>query len=214
MEVSVSFLKSIYDTKKTIEKLDVSKANFLHVDIMDGKFVENKNYSALEIFKLLNKANKPLDIHLMVKNPLKYLDDLALLNTEYFTFHFEAVTDILKTIKAIKDVGLKVGISIKPETKIEEIVEYLKYLDQVLVMSVNPGMGGQEFLPNSLDKIKTLKNLKELNNYNYQISVDGGVNLDNLELIKEAGTDIIVVGSFVTNYENFDQQINLLIGGI
>ena len=210
MKVSVSFLKSEFDTKTTIKKIDSSSADYLHVDLMDGDFVAAKNYTAGEITKLLSNVTKSLDVHLMVSNPLKYLEIFASLNTEYLTFHYEAVTKPLDVIDKIKELGLKVGISIKPKTKVSEIIEFLPLLDQVLVMSVEPGLGGQEFMESAIEKIEELKTLRETNNYSYIISVDGGINAETADLVKDAGADMVASGYYICSSDNFDNQIDNL----
>lgn len=208
MKVSVSFLSSKFNTKETIKKIDNSIADYIHIDLMDGKFVENKNFTPSKINELLKDTTKPLDVHLMVDKPLNYLDTFAYLNTEYLTFHFEAVKNPTPIINEIKKLGIKVGMSIKPTTAIKEITPYLEHLDLVLVMSVEPGKGGQEFMNSILPKIAELNDLK--NTYNYIISVDGGINEETSKLVKEAGADQIVSGSFVCNENTFDKQINFL----
>ena len=139
--------------------------DYLHLDIMDGIFVNNKN----EVINITNK--KPLDVHLMVNDVYKYIDIYKNLNPLFITFHYEAVTGVLEVINYIKKFNIKVGLSIKPSTKVEEIIPYLPYLDLVLVMSVEPGQGGQSFIMDTVDKIRKLKELKG----NYLIEVDGGM---------------------------------------
>lgn len=211
MKVSGSFLKSNFDLKTTITRYEESIIDYIHVDMMDGKFVKNKTFTMGEINKLLGKSQKPLDVHLMIKNPLKYLEDFALLNTEYYIFHFEAVSNVMDTINKIKEIGLKVGISIKPKTKIKSIKEYLPYLDQILVMSVEPGKGGQTFIEKSLAKIIELKELKTKNNYTYIISVDGGIDDITAPLVNTYGADMVVGGSYICADDNFNDRINKLI---
>lgn len=208
MKVSVSFLSSKLNTKETIKKIDNSIADYIHIDLMDGKFVKNKNFTPSKINELLKDTTKPLDVHLMVDKPLNYLDIFAYLNTEYLTFHFEAVKNPIEIINQIKKLGIKVGMSIKPNTTIKEIAPYLEHLDLVLVMSVEPGEGGQEFMTSILPKITELNNLKT--KYNFIISVDGGINDQTSILVKEAGADLLVSGSFVCNQDNYDKQINIL----
>ena len=208
MKVSVSFLSSKLNTKETIKKIDNSIADYIHIDLMDGKFVKNKNFTPSKINELLKDTTKPLDVHLMVDKPLNYLDIFAYLNTEYLTFHFEAVKNPIEIINQIKKLGIKVGMSIKPNTTIKEIAPYLEHLDLVLVMSVEPGEGGQEFMTSILPKITELNNLKT--KYNFIISVDGGINDQTSILVKEAGADLLVSGSFVWNQDNYDKQINIL----
>lgn len=197
MLVSVSILSSVYKAKDIVEKINKTTADFIHLDIMDGKFVENKTFTFNEIKKLVNFSNKKLDVHLMVKNPLKYIEDYALLNTEYITFHYESVNNHIDIINKIKESGLKVGISIKPKTDVSEIENILKYLDLVLIMGVEPGKSGQEFKESTLDKIEKLKQVIDENGYNTIISVDGGINDEVFKMVKEKGADMIVSASYL-----------------
>lgn len=210
MKISVSFLSSKYGLKTTIDKIENTNADYIHIDFMDGKFVENKSLTFNELKKYLNNVKKTLDVHLMVSNPLKYISDFATLNTEYIIFHYEAVKDVKKMIEYIKNIGIKVGMSIKPETEIDDIKEYLPYLDQVLIMSVPPGKGGQEFIPSSVDKIEKLYSIKIENNYKYIISIDGGINEETSILCKEKGIDMFVVGSFICKFDDYQKQIDLI----
>lgn len=208
MKIAVSFLKSNLSNKETIKKIETTDADYIHVDLMDGKFVKNKSYTVSELKNLVGNTTKKLDIHLMTKNPLKYVDELATLNIEYLTFHYEAVENAYETINHIKDFGLKCGMAIKPKTNIKKIKDLLPLLDLILVMSVEPGKGGQEFMMNQLLKIEELKNLKK--DYNYVIAVDGGVNEENIDAIKNAGADLIISGSFVTMADDYQNQIDKL----
>ncbi len=210
MKVSVSFITSKYKEKETIKKINETDAEYIHLDIMDGKFVKNKNYSFSEIVKFLENNTKKIDCHLMVSNPEKYIDNYATLDIDYLTFHFEAVKYPEKVIELIKNYGLKVGISLKPKTKVNKIKHLLPLIDQVLVMSVEPGKGGQEFILETLTKISELNELRTINNYNYIISVDGGINQDNINLIKELRADIVVVGSYVCLSDDYQESIEKL----
>jgi ribulose-phosphate 3-epimerase len=206
MKISVSFIKSKYKEIETIKKIDETNADYLHVDLMDGKFTEKKNYDLKMIYNFAKYTKKPLDIHLMVNDPKKYISDLALLNTMYITFHLEAVSKPMDLINLIHSYGLKCGISIKPETPITALKPYLDIIDQVLVMSVNPGAGGQSFMMESINKINELKKF----NKNFIISVDGGINDETINYVKMA--DMVVSGSFVCMSDNYQKQINILRG--
>lgn len=197
MKVSVSVLSSSINACDITKKLDNTQADYIHLDIMDGKFVENKTWTFSEVKKIISYSKLPLDVHLMVKDPLKYLDDYAMLNTIYFTFHYEAVKDVKGTIEKIKEYGLKVGIAICPDTNEEVLYPYLKDIDQVLVMSVFPGASGQSFIENSLNKIKTIKEEILRQNTNTVVSVDGGINDETALLCKEAGLDMLVSASYI-----------------
>ena len=195
MKISASFLT--IDNIDNVNKLVDCDIDYLHLDIMDGIFVNNKN----EVINITNK--KPLDVHLMVNDVYKYIDIYKNLNPTFITFHYEAVTDVLEVVNYIKKFNIKVGLSIKPSTKVEEIIPYLPYLDLVLVMSVEPGQGGQSFIMNTVDKIKKLKELKG----NYLIEVDGGINDNTINLVNDA--DIIVVGSYITSGDYEERIRNL-----
>ncbi len=210
MKISVSFITSLYSEKETVNKLALTDADYIHLDIMDGKFVEQKNYTFSDISKIINHHSNKLDVHLMVSNPLRYLNDYASLNTEYLTFHYETVKNPEELISKIKDYGLKVGISIKPKTNVNKIKNLLKDIDQVLIMSVEPGKGGQEFIPEVIGKIQELVALRNQFNYSYIISVDGGINDLNIGLLKANDVDQVVVGSYVCMNEDFQKQINNL----
>ena len=195
MKISASFLT--IDNIDNVNKLVKCDIDYLHLDIMDGIFVDNKN-EVLEVPHI-----KPLDIHLMVSDVYKYIDKYKTLNPLYITFHYETGADILSVINYIKKFNIKVGLSIKPSTKVEEIIPYLPYLDLVLVMSVEPGKGGQSFIMNSVDKIKKLKELKG----DYVIEVDGGINDNTIKYVNNA--DIVVVGSYITS-GNYEERIKNL----
>lgn len=203
--LSVSFLSINDDLKENIEVLDKSDIDYLHLDIMDGIFVSNKTWDISTINDLLNGVYKPLDVHLMVTDIDKYIEEYAPLNPAYLTFHYEASVNVMETIAKIKDKNIKVGMSIKPVTPVSEIEEFLPYLDLVLVMSVEPGMGGQDFIPTTSYKIDELVNIRDKEHCHFVIEVDGGINDKTIELVKKS--DIFVVGSFITNSINYDEQI-------
>ena len=208
MKTSISFMKSLLSPKETILKIEKTDCDYIHVDLMDGKFTKNKNYTIGELKSLVGNSSKKLDIHLMVNNPIKYIDELATLNVSYISFHYEAVTNHLELIEYIKNMGIKAGMAIKPKTKIKKIMDIIPYLDLIIVMGVEPGKGGQELIPEQLDKVKELSNLKS--NNNFIIALDGGINDQNIEEVISSGTDLVISGSFVTMSENYQEQINKL----
>ncbi|MBE6160619.1 MAG: ribulose-phosphate 3-epimerase [Firmicutes bacterium] len=210
MKISVSYLSSIFDKKSTINLIDNSNADYIHVDLMDGKFVPKNNFNVREVINDLKDTNKPLDIHLMTFEPEKYVDELSTLNPARITFHLESNTNIEKTIKLIKSKGIEVGIAIKPNTDIMYLDNYLNDIDIILVMSVEPGAGGQRFMFDMIDKIEDLNDLRYNKNYLYKISVDGGINEYTALKCHKAGADIVVSGSYVCHHENFNAQINNL----
>lgn len=205
MKISASFLSIKDNFKQNVIKLSNTNIDYLHLDIMDGKFVSNKTWH-IDNLLFLKELNKPIDVHLMVDDIYDYIDEFVLLNPKYITFHYEATKDPYLVIDYIKKYNVKVGISIKPETSIEVLKPFLDLVDLILVMSVNPGMGGQEFINESLDKINDLKKIKEESKYHYVVEIDGGINDEN---IKKINADIVVVGSFITKGK-YQDQINKL----
>lgn len=208
MIISASILNQNIKPKELILKINDTDADYIHLDIMDGKFVKEKTWTYSEILNITKTNNKKLDVHLMVNNPNKYIEDYALLNTEYITFHYEAIKDIENTIKLIKNYGIKVGISIKPNTSIKHIIPYLKDIDLVLLMSVNPGTSGQQFNNKTIKKAIELKKYIIDSNLKTLIEVDGGINNETIDLIKDY-VDIVVSASYL-HEENMQEKINLL----
>lgn len=205
MKISASFLSIKDNIKENIKKLDNTKIDYLHLDIMDGKFVSNETWNLTELKDLLEGHNKPLDVHLMVSNVYSYIDKFAKLEPEFITFHYEAVEDPYLVVDYIKSYNIKAGISIKPDTDVKVLDDLLDYVDLILVMSVEPGNGGQKFIETTNEKVKYLKERKKC--YKYLIEVDGGINDTN---IKDLKCDIAVVGSFITNSDNYEEQLNKL----
>lgn len=207
MLISTSFLSSknlIHD----LRELDKTDTDYIHVDIMDGKFVKKKTMPFKEMRNIYKYTNKRLDVHLMVKNPKRYIEDYASLNTEYISFHIESDENIEKNLQLIKEYGIKSGLAISPDTEIKELVPYLPLLDLVLVMSVEPGAGGQDFIVKTKDKIKELKILLSEYNSDVKISVDGGVNDRTKEYCTDC--DILVSGSYIINGDNLQEKIDSL----
>ena len=204
IDISVSFIKSIYKEEKTISLINDSIANYLHIDIMDGIFVKEYNYDFTTIAYYLNGVKKPLDIHLMVKDVKKYIDEYKILKPTYITFHLEAVDNPKEVIDYIKENNIGVGLAFNPSTDIEKIIPYLSDIDIVLVLSVNPGAGGQKFIKDTIPKIKKLRNLQK--NYHYLISVDGGINDETIKFVYN-DIDIAVSGSYICESSDFNKQI-------
>lgn len=191
-EVSGSFLSN-NDKLYEINRLNNSNVDYIHFDVMDGKFVSNKNITVSELPKLIDNVKKKIDIHFMVSNPDKYIEKICYYNIEYITIHYE-IKNLEDYIDKIKNYGFKVGIAIKPETDIEKIYYLLDKINLVLIMSVEPGKSGQKFIDVS-DKINKLKQEIINRNLNVKISVDGGINEEVLTYVKEA--DILVSSSFI-----------------
>jgi ribulose-phosphate 3-epimerase len=209
MICSPSFLSSDFSKLKS-EILSIDSAKWLHFDVMDGKFVKNTTYSHELVAEVKSYSKQFFDVHLMIEKPEEYLDDYIKAGSDLITFHFEAVDDAKQVIDYIKNNNVLAGISIKPDTHIEVLDNLLPYLDLILIMSVEPGKGGQKFIPNSIDKIKYLNEKRNSFNYRYLIEVDGGINLDTAKRVREAGCDIIVVGSFIFNSDNRNDLIGEL----
>ena len=207
--ISVSFLTS-KDIPKTLKKLNETDADYIHLDIMDGKYVSNKTLPFSEMKNIYKFTDKRLDVHLMVESPSKYIKDYASLNTEYISIHLDTKEDLLANLKLIKSYGIKAGVAINPDEEVSLLIPYLPYIDLILVMGVNPGMGGQKFISKTIDKLKELKVLrKEYPNFKFKVSVDGGVN-DVVASKVINYTDIIVSGSYVLNSNDYQKQINSL----
>ena len=207
MKIAASFLRIKENIKEEINNLCKEDIDYLHLDVMDGIFVDNTTYSYAQFYNMVNESTKPLDVHLMVSDVKKYIDEFLKLNPEFITFHYEAASEVGSVINYIKEKGIKVGMSIKPSTDVSEIIDYLDYLDLVLVMSVEPGHGGQSFIESSVKKIEALYNLRENQGYSYVIEVDGGINDKTISLCEKV--DICVVGSYITN-QNYSEAINKL----
>lgn len=171
--------------------------DYLHVDVMDGAFVPNISFGAAVMKSLNGIATVPYDVHLMVEEPIRYIKDFVTDNTEFITVHQEACKDLAGTLKAIHDLGIKTGVSIKPGTEPEVLDDLLPEIDMILVMSVEPGFGGQKFMDNSLPKISYYRDKREELGLDYLIEVDGGIGSSNAHLVREAGVDVIVAGSAV-----------------
>lgn len=208
MKVSVSILSNSIKPVDIVKKLDNTKADYIHIDIMDGKYVENKTWTVSEIKKITSCSKLPLDVHLMVENPSKYIEEFALLNTNYIAFHYEAVKDIDKMINEIKKYGLKVGIAINPETSEEVVFPYLSRIDEALIMSVHPGKSGQSFIESTPDKIERLKEEILRQNVKTIISVDGGINDETGKLCLQKGIDMLVSASYI--HKDIVNNINTL----
>ena len=207
MKVSTTFLSSV-DVPRDLSLLDKTDTDFIHVDVMDGKFVPNKTMPFSEMKHISDYTSKRLDIHLMVNEPSKYIPLYAELNAEYITFQIEIDEDIEKDLKMIKDYSIKCGLAIKPDTKVSTLIPYLPYLDLILVMSVEPGKGGQSFIPESEEKIKEVRTLLNSYNINAIINVDGGINDKTVSMCHDA--DMVAAGSYIVLSDNFQEKISSL----
>lgn len=211
MKISTSILDS--DNRVTaIETLNASSTDYIHIDVMDGIFVPNQQMNTLEeISEINNVSQKKLDIHLMVSNPLEYIKKLHLekKNIEYVTFHIESQSDIRKVISLIKKLNYKVGIALKPNTDINKLIPFLKEIDLILILSVEPGYGGQKFIATTSKKIENLSKIIKEKKYPIKIEVDGGIN--NITIKQIQLSDIAVAGSYIIKSNNYEQGIQSLL---
>lgn len=185
-------------------------ADYIHVDVMDGAFVPNISFGAGVMKSLNNVATIPYDVHLMIEDPDRYIEDFVTPNTEFITVHQEACRHLDRTIQHIHSTGVKAGVALNPATPIVMVEDVLNKVDMILIMSVNPGFGGQKFIPRALDKIRRLDEIRKANGYDFVIEVDGGVNLQNCEELNSVGTDILVAGSAVFKAESRKEAIAVL----
>lgn len=180
-----------------VAQIEAGGADYIHVDVMDGHFVPNISFGAAVMKSLLGKTSLPFDVHLMIENPDDYLEDFMTDNTAFITVHQEACAHLNRTVQHIKSLGAKAGVSLNPATSLSVLDYIIEDVDLVLIMSVNPGFGGQKFIPSAMEKIRELSEVRRAEGLNFEIEVDGGANLDNVQELASAGTDIIVAGSAV-----------------
>lgn len=180
-----------------IRKVDEAGAQYIHVDVMDGIFVPSISYGMPVIKSIRKTTDKVFDVHLMIQEPIRYIEEFVESGADLITVHVEACSDVKATLDKIKEYGVKAGISLNPGTDVSEIVPYIPMVDMVLVMSVNPGFGGQKFIESSLEKVSRIRNIVDEAGLNIDIEIDGGINADNLQTVLEAGANVIVAGSAV-----------------
>ncbi len=209
--ISPSLLSANFcNLEKDIEMLNNSQADWLHVDVMDGVFVPNISFGQPVIKHIKKIAKKPLDVHLMIVEPDKFFEDYKNCGADIITVHYEACTHLHRSLSKIKQLGMKAGVVLNPHTPVCVLEDIIEMCDLVLLMSVNPGFGGQSFIENTYSKIKTLKQLIEKKNPNCLIEIDGGVNTENYKKLVEAGADVLVAGNAVFAAENPTETIKQL----
>ena len=205
IQISPSILSADFNQLgNEIKRLEEGGADMIHVDVMDGHFVPNLTIGPPVIKALKKNSSILFDVHLMISPVHKYIQDYALAGADIITIHPEATNNLNSSILKIKELNKKVGVSLNPKTKIDTITKYLNKIDLVLIMSVNPGFGGQKFMPEVLVKIKELRKIKEEKNLNFDIEIDGGINFDNSKIAIEAGANILVSGTTIFQSNNGD----------
>ena len=209
--ISPSLLSADFgNLQRDIEMLNASECDWLHVDVMDGIFVPNISFGQPVIKHIKKHARKPLDVHLMIMDPGRYVTDFKEAGADILTVHYEACTHLDRTLHAIKDAGMKCGVVLNPATSVALLEDSVQLCDVVLLMSVNPGFGGQKFIENTYNKVRQLRDLIAHKNPDCLIEVDGGVNVDNAPLLFEAGADVLVTGSAVFSSEDPAETIKNL----
>lgn len=196
--------------QRDVEMINKSSADWFHIDVMDGIFVPNISFGFPVISAIKKHATKPLDVHLMIANPDHYLEDFKKAGADILTVHYETCTHLHRTIQAIKALGMKAGVALNPQTAVDLLENVIEDLDLVLIMSVNPGFGGQKFIHNALLKVEQTKNLIHKKGSHALVEVDGGVNLEIGKQLIDAGADALVAGSFVFNSEDPSKTIDQL----
>jgi ribulose-phosphate 3-epimerase len=211
MIVSPSVLSADFaNLQRDVEMLNESQAQWIHIDVMDGVFVPNISFGIPVTAAIAKHAKKVMDVHLMIVNPDNYIEEFKNAGAEYLTVHYEACTHLHRTVQNIHSHGMKSGVALNPHTPVHLLKDILGELDLVLIMSVNPGFGGQKFIERTYDKIKELKDMIVEGGYSTLIEVDGGVNADNAVRLKEAGADALVAGNFVFKHSNPMEAIEMI----
>ena len=210
IQISPSILSADFSQLgNEIKKLEEGGADLIHVDVMDGHFVPNLTIGPPVIKNLRKYTKLPFDVHLMISPVHEYIENYANAGADIITIHPEATKNLKESINLIKKFGKKVGVSLNPKTEIKTLIDEIDNIDLVLVMSVNPGFGGQKFMPEVLDKIRELKKIKDEGQYHFDIEVDGGINFSNSKIVLEAGADILVSGTTIFKENDGDIKTNI-----
>ncbi len=191
----------------SVAAIERAGAHLIHVDVMDGHFVPNISFGAAVMKSLLGKSGLPFDVHLMREEPDRYLEDFVTEQTEYITVHQEACVHLNRTIQHIKSLGVKAGVALNPATPLSTLEYCIGDIDMVLIMSVNPGFGGQKFIPSATEKVEKLRKMKEEKNPELVIEIDGGINTDNVRTVTDAGVEIVVAGSSVFGSDDVEGNV-------
>ena len=210
IKISPSILSADFSKLgKEIQDLEKAGADFIHIDVMDGHFVPNITIGPEVISKLRKHTSLPFDVHLMISPVNKLIKNFAEAGSDIITIHPEATSNLLESINIIKSFNKKIGVSLNPETSVDKVMKFLNIIDLVLIMSVNPGFGGQKFIKETLDKVKVLRKEIDTKKYKTKIEIDGGINFENAKIAREAGVDILVSGTKIFKENDGDLKKNI-----
>lgn len=209
--ISASLLAADFGClSEEIKRIELSDADWLHFDVMDGVFVDNISFGEPVLSSIRKLVSIPIDVHLMISDPIRYVENYAKLGADIITFHYEAAADVSAVIAKIHELGCRAGLAVKPATPVERVEPYINDLDMILVMTVEPGFGGQSFIPKTLDKISLVRSFANSSGRDVRIQVDGGINGETAKLVKEAGADVLVSGSYLLKSQNMSETVKML----
>jgi len=212
-KIAASLLSADFsDLRNEISSVEQGGADWLHLDVMDGHFVPNITFGPFIVEAIKKVSKLPLDAHLMITDPLKYAPEFAKAGADYITIHAEVIDDLPSALRQIKELGVKAGLSVNPATTLDKVLPVIGDVDLFLVMSVHPGFGGQRFMPEALDKVRQLSDLKKVIKINTVISIDGGINPETSRLAREAGAEVLVAGAAIFKHQDRAAQIKAIRG--